>query len=141
MAYVRGVALTLRTVSYRADASSVPRFSARISRLSPVSRLDPLLHLLVHYPSDYSQLKSRTLTASRTNKSPKLYQLSKQETCLFHATLSYPAIMSSLYGKVVVLYSSLNTCDPGDVHETIAKLKSHKVRASVIGLGAEMVSE
>lgn len=43
--------------------------------------------------------------------------------------------------KVVVLYSSLSTCDPGDVHETIAKLKTHKVRASVVGLGAEMVSE
>eukprot|EP00904_Undaria_pinnatifida_P003730 jgi/Undpi1/13358/HiC_scaffold_8.g03017.m1 len=40
--------------------------------------------------------------------------------------------------EVVVIYSSLNTCDPGDVHETIAKLKLHKVRASVIGLGAEM---
>ncbi|CAM9369573.1 unnamed protein product [Scytosiphon promiscuus] len=40
--------------------------------------------------------------------------------------------------EVVVLYSSLSTCDPGDVHETIAKLKTHKVRASVVGLGAEM---
>lgn len=40
-----------------------------------------------------------------------------------------------------MLYSSLTTCDPGDVHETIAKLKCHEVRASVIGLGAEMVSE
>lgn len=41
--------------------------------------------------------------------------------------------------KVVVIYSSLSTCDPGDIHETIAKLKRHKVRASVVGLGAEMV--
>lgn len=42
--------------------------------------------------------------------------------------------------KVVVIYSSLSTCDPGDIHETIAKLKTHKVRASVVGIGAEMVS-
>lgn len=41
--------------------------------------------------------------------------------------------------EVVVIYSSLSTCDPGDIHETIAKLKKHKVRASVVGLGAEMV--
>ncbi|CAN0026903.1 unnamed protein product [Pylaiella littoralis] len=40
--------------------------------------------------------------------------------------------------EVVVIYSSLSTCDPGDIHETIAKLKTHKVRASVVGLGAEM---
>lgn len=43
--------------------------------------------------------------------------------------------------KVVVIYSSLSTCDPGDIHETISKLKTHKVRASVVGLGAEMVRE
>lgn len=49
-------------------------------------------------------------------------------------------VFSSLK-KVVVIYSSLSTCDPGDIHETIAKLKTHKVRASVVGLGAEMVSE
>ena len=38
-----------------------------------------------------------------------------------------------------MIYSSLSTCDPGDIHETIAKLKTHKVRASVVGIGAEMV--
>ncbi|CAN0482812.1 unnamed protein product, partial [Discosporangium mesarthrocarpum] len=40
--------------------------------------------------------------------------------------------------KIVVIYSSLSTCDPGDIHETLARLKKHKMRASVVGLGAEM---
>lgn len=42
---------------------------------------------------------------------------------------------------MLLIYSSLSTCDPGDVHETVEKLKRQKVRASVVGLGAEMVSE
>lgn len=65
---------------------------------------------------------------------------SNKQEALLDANSSFPLVHCS-HGKVVVLYSSLNTCDPGDVHETIAKLKCHKVRASVIGLGAEMVSE
>ena len=65
---------------------------------------------------------------------------SSKQKALLDANLSFPLVYCS-HGKVVVLYSSLNTCDPGDVHETIAKLKCHKVRASVIGLGAEMVSK
>ncbi|EEC77609.1 hypothetical protein OsI_16588 [Oryza sativa Indica Group] len=40
--------------------------------------------------------------------------------------------------EVLFLYSALNTCDPGDIMETIAKCKKSKIRCSVIGLAAEI---
>ncbi|KAG5189259.1 general transcription factor II H, polypeptide 2 [Tribonema minus] len=40
--------------------------------------------------------------------------------------------------EAVVLYGSLHTCDPGNILDTIALLKRHKVRCSVVGLGAEV---
>ncbi|KAI9121675.1 hypothetical protein K1719_008708 [Acacia pycnantha] len=39
--------------------------------------------------------------------------------------------------EVLILYSALNTCDPGDIMETIQKCKKCKIRCSVIGLAAE----
>uniref|UniRef100_A0A0D9W6Z7 General transcription factor IIH subunit n=1 Tax=Leersia perrieri TaxID=77586 RepID=A0A0D9W6Z7_9ORYZ len=40
--------------------------------------------------------------------------------------------------EVLILYSALNTCDPGDIMETIGKCKKSKIRCSVIGLSAEI---
>ena len=40
--------------------------------------------------------------------------------------------------EVLILYSALNTCDPGDIMETIQKCKKSKIRCSVIGLSAEL---
>ncbi|RLM64649.1 GTF2H2 [Panicum miliaceum] len=40
--------------------------------------------------------------------------------------------------EVLILYSALNTCDPGDIMETIEKCKKSKIRCSVIGLAAEI---
>ncbi|RAL44086.1 hypothetical protein DM860_015007 [Cuscuta australis] len=40
--------------------------------------------------------------------------------------------------EVLILYSALNTCDPGDIMETIQKCKKSKIRCSVIGLSAEV---
>ncbi|KAK2643305.1 hypothetical protein Ddye_025068 [Dipteronia dyeriana] len=40
--------------------------------------------------------------------------------------------------EVLILYSALSTCDPGDIMETIQKCKKSKLRCSVIGLAAEM---
>ncbi|CAN6556923.1 unnamed protein product [Malus baccata var. baccata] len=39
--------------------------------------------------------------------------------------------------EVLILYSALSTCDPGDILETIQKCKKSKIRCSVIGLSAE----
>ncbi|XP_022157930.1 general transcription factor IIH subunit 2 [Momordica charantia] len=40
--------------------------------------------------------------------------------------------------EVLILYSALNSCDPGDIMETIQKCKTSKIRCSVIGLTAEI---
>lgn len=40
--------------------------------------------------------------------------------------------------EVLILYSALSTCDPGDIIETIKKCKTSKIRCSVIGLSAEL---
>lgn len=40
--------------------------------------------------------------------------------------------------EVLVLYSALSTCDPGDVMDTIRKCKDAKMRCSVVGLSAEI---
>ncbi|CAN0879105.1 General transcription factor IIH subunit 2 [Linum grandiflorum] len=40
--------------------------------------------------------------------------------------------------EVLIMYSALSTCDPGDIMESIQKCKKAKIRCSVIGLSAEM---
>ncbi|KAJ3268397.1 hypothetical protein HDV01_003060 [Terramyces sp. JEL0728] len=40
--------------------------------------------------------------------------------------------------EILVLYGALNTCDPGDLDQTIDKLKTDNIRASVINLSAQM---
>ena len=40
--------------------------------------------------------------------------------------------------ELLVLYSSLSTCDPGDIFKTIAEAKKAKLRVSVICLSAEV---
>ncbi|PSC68451.1 general transcription factor IIH subunit 2 [Micractinium conductrix] len=40
--------------------------------------------------------------------------------------------------EVLFLFAALNTCDPGDIGASIKAAKQHRVRASVVGLAAEM---
>ncbi|GMH28846.1 hypothetical protein Nepgr_030689 [Nepenthes gracilis] len=42
------------------------------------------------------------------------------------------------YREVLIVYSALSTCDPGDIMETIQKCKQSKMRCSIVGLAAEM---
>ncbi|KAH9681025.1 General transcription factor IIH subunit 2 [Citrus sinensis] len=55
---------------------------------------------------------------------------------LVHGLLNQ--IPSYGHREVLILYSALSTCDPGDIMETIQKCKESKIRCSVIGLSAEM---
>lgn len=55
---------------------------------------------------------------------------------LVHSLLNQ--IPSYGHREVLMLYSALSTCDPGDIMETIQKCKSSKIRCSVIGLSAEL---
>jgi transcription initiation factor TFIIH subunit 2 len=40
--------------------------------------------------------------------------------------------------EVLIVYSSLSTCDPGDIFNTIKELKENNIRCSVVSLDAEM---
>ncbi|XP_073242506.1 general transcription factor IIH subunit 2-like isoform X2 [Porites lutea] len=40
--------------------------------------------------------------------------------------------------EILVLFGSLTSCDPGDIHETIQTLQQQNIRCSVIGLAAEV---
>lgn len=55
---------------------------------------------------------------------------------LAHGYLSQ--IPSYGHREVLVLYSALSTCDPGDIMESIKKCKDSKMRCSVVGLSAEI---
>ncbi|XP_058082146.1 general transcription factor IIH subunit 2 [Magnolia sinica] len=55
---------------------------------------------------------------------------------LVHGYLS--KIPSYGHREVLILYSALSTCDPGDVMETIQNCKKAKIRCSVVGLSAEI---
>lgn len=38
----------------------------------------------------------------------------------------------------MVVYGSLNSCDPGNIYEVVEQLKSAKIRVSVVGWNAEV---
>ncbi|KAM7430924.1 General transcription factorIIH subunit 2 [Porites harrisoni] len=40
--------------------------------------------------------------------------------------------------EILILFGSLTSCDPGDIHETIQTLQQQNIRCSVIGLAAEV---
>ncbi|CAO3629399.1 unnamed protein product [Cunninghamella echinulata] len=40
--------------------------------------------------------------------------------------------------EIVLVFGSLTTCDPGDIHETIDLLKKEMVRVNIVGLAAEI---
>lgn len=48
------------------------------------------------------------------------------------------SIPSHASKEILIIMGSLNTCDPGDINETIDKLKSCKIRCSTISLSAEI---
>eukprot|EP01018_Ginkgo_biloba_P014436 Gb_10178 [translate_table: standard] len=55
---------------------------------------------------------------------------------LAHSYLSQ--IPSYGHREVLILYSALSTCDPGDIMDSIKKCKEAKMRCSVVGLSAEI---
>lgn len=55
---------------------------------------------------------------------------------LIHGYLNQ--IPSYGHREVLILYSALSSCDPGDIMETIQKCKKSKIRCSVVGLSAEI---
>lgn len=54
------------------------------------------------------------------------------------ARQSLKMIPSHASREIVVIMSSLTTCDPTDIHETVAQLKKDGIRCSVVSLSAEI---
>jgi transcription initiation factor TFIIH subunit 2 len=40
--------------------------------------------------------------------------------------------------EIIILYGSLYSCDPGDIHETISELANDGIRVHVVGIGAQV---
>ncbi|KAG6543114.1 hypothetical protein Mapa_015363 [Marchantia paleacea] len=48
------------------------------------------------------------------------------------------SIPSYGHREVVILYSALSTCDPGDIMDSVSECKKANIRCSVVGLSAEI---
>jgi transcription initiation factor TFIIH subunit 2 len=61
---------------------------------------------------------------------------------LFLQTLTYSISSSHLpthsSREIIILFGSLTTCDPGNIHDTLDSCIKNKIRISVVALAAEM---
>jgi transcription initiation factor TFIIH subunit 2 len=57
-------------------------------------------------------------------------------------TLTYLTLLSHLpthsSREILIIFGSLTTCDPGNIHETLGDCVKNKIRISVVALAAEM---
>ena len=45
---------------------------------------------------------------------------------------------ASSNAQVLIVFAALSTCDPGNVLDAVKAAKQHRVRASVVGIAAEV---
>lgn len=82
-------------------------------------------------PTDHIKvLKSKKNT--ETSGEPSL------QNALQLARASMLGVPSHGSKEVLLIFGSLTTCDPSDIHETIDLLKKEMVRVSIVGLAAEV---
>lgn len=82
-------------------------------------------------PSDHIKvLKSKKNT--ETSGEPSL------QNALQLARASMLGVPSHGSKEVLIMFGSLTTCDPTDIHDTIDLLKKEMVRVSIVGLAAEV---
>lgn len=82
-------------------------------------------------PTDHIKvLKSKKNT--ETSGEPSL------QNALQLARASMLGVPSHGSKEVLLIFGSLTTCDPSDIHETIDLLKKEMVRISIVGLAAEV---
>ena len=87
--------------------------------------------------------KAEMLTEPSCNARQHLAALKRLGDCRGGASLqnvlelarqALESMASFVSREVLLLSASLSTCDPGDIHETIASLKRQRVRCSVCSL-------
>ncbi|KAJ3415115.1 hypothetical protein HDV05_005523 [Chytridiales sp. JEL 0842] len=54
------------------------------------------------------------------------------------ARMSLMHIPSHGSREILIVFGSLSTCDPGDIFETIEKLKAEKIKVSIVSIASEM---
>ncbi|KAG7277969.1 hypothetical protein CRUP_020285 [Coryphaenoides rupestris] len=115
------------------------------------SRLKATLKLMEAFVDEYfdqnpiSQVGLITTKNKRAEKltdlagNPKKHitalQKARDTACAGEPSLHMPGHTSR---EIVIIFSSLTTCDPSNIYELIKSLKALKIRVSVIGLSAEV---
>ena len=67
-----------------------------------------------------------------------MFAILTKKVHLFFTQSSYRNIPKFGTREVLLVTGSISTCDPGDINETIDKLKNNKIRTSVISLSSEV---
>ena len=57
---------------------------------------------------------------------------------MHHFFLSNSHLPSHSSREILIIFGSLTTCDPGNVHDTVEACVKDKIRVSVVALAAEM---
>lgn len=82
-------------------------------------------------PNDHTRaLESRKNT--ETSGEPSL------QNALQLARSSMVGVPSHGSKEILVVFGSLTTCDPSDIHDTIALLQKEMIRVNIVGLAAEV---
>jgi transcription initiation factor TFIIH subunit 2 len=105
---------------------------------------NPISHLGIVVTANGVAVKVTDLSGSPDRHIARLRQLSEQggEPSLQNALQVALASLAFVpkYGsrEIVCIMASLTTCDPSNVHDTIAELRNERVRCSVVCLSAEV---
>lgn len=108
--------------------------------------LNPLSHLCVLVTRDADVIRISPFSASHrihidaiqramrigTRGSPSL------QNALIAARKNLAAAPSYALREILVSFGSLSTCDPGDIHATIAQLANDRIRCSAVAMAAEL---
>jgi transcription initiation factor TFIIH subunit 2 len=103
-----------------------------ISQLSLISTQDRISEKLTDLSGN---------SRSHINKLQSLYEvkgLASLQNTLFLAFNILKHIPSYGSREILIVYSSLSTCDPGNIFETISQLKQLHIRVNIICLSAEI---
>ncbi|CAH1396076.1 unnamed protein product [Nezara viridula] len=100
--------------------------------LSRNKRAEKITELSGNYKKQLEVLKSNFGQPNSCSGEPSL------QNALELALSSLKHMPSHAIREVLVIMGSLTTCDPGDINITIQKLKTASIRASLIGLSADV---
>lgn len=105
-----------------------------ISQLGIIATRDGIAEKLTELsgnPTDH-------IKALKTKKNTETSGEASLQNALQLARASMLGVPSHGSKEVLLIFGSLTTCDPGDIHETVDLLKKEMVRVNIVGLAAEV---